>query len=597
MNKNQMVSSLMLWGLMLSSVFFFMKMSNQAVEKEIKFPEFISAVESNRIESVTFQGNNISGKFKDIEVNGTKTKGEKFKTYGDTSAASYLSILKEKNVVPEYLPVEPSFLGELIRGILPILILTVLLIVGLNYLSKKGTSGFNNIMKAGKIKGPESSKVKFSDVAGIDEVKEEVSEIVEFLKNPQKFKDMGAKIPSGVLLHGGPGTGKTLLAKAIAHEAKVPFIPFAGSNFVEMFVGVGAGRVRSLFEEARKNAPCIIFIDEIDAVAKKRGAATTGGHNEQEQTLNQILVEMDGFDTSEGIIIIAATNRVDHLDPAILRPGRFDRKIYVPSPDMKGREAILKVHAKSKKIEPNFDFEKLSKATSGMTGADLENLLNEAALLAARKNAEIITMKIVEEARDKIIMGTERRTLVLKDTEKEKTAWHEAGHALITLLFSKNLDKLHKVSIIPRGMALGVTQVTPEDNQISFSKEKALDFISMLMGGRAAEDLKFQEFSSGASDDLKKATMLARKMICEWGMSDKLGAVSFNQSNNAFENNLVSESTMKMIDEEIRSILEKCYNRTKETLTTNQTKLEKIAKALLEKETCTGEEISELIKA
>jgi len=361
-------------------------------------------------------------------------------------------------------------------------------------------------------------------------------------------------------------------------------------------VGVGASRVRSLFDQAKKNAPCLVFIDEIDAIAKHRGGvgSMSGGHDEQNQTLNQILTEMQGFEENSGIIIIGATNRPEVLDPAILRPGRFDRKIYVSPPDLKGREAILKIHAKSRNMAPNINFEQLAKATTGMSGADLENLLNEAALLSVRKNEDSITMKTIEEARDKILMGLERKTLVTKDEEKRKTAYHEAGHAIMPLVF-KNINRLHKVSIIPRNMSLGVTQTTAEENQVSFDNKQAEAFLCFCFGGRAAEDIIFKHFSSGASDDLKKATSIARRMVCEWGMSKKFGPISFNQSQNGLENNLISPETMKLIDEEIQSILSKAYEKTVAILTANKAALDKITEMLMAQETCTGEEITEVV--
>lgn len=559
----------------------------------ITFAEFIESVKKDQVETVTFEGSNIYGKFKDQTVSDQKIVGKNFQTYGDTTSDIYLKVLQENRITPVYQPVQDNnLMWTFIMMFGPVVLL-------IWWFSKRNGTGAG-AMSFGKMSNlikPNSSKVTFADVAGIDEVKEEVMEIVDCLKNPEKYRSIGATIPKGVLLFGGPGTGKTLLARAIANEAGVPFFSASGSEFIEMFVGVGASRVRSLFDQAKKSAPCLIFIDEIDAIAKHRGGAgsMTGGHDEQNQTLNQILTEMQGFQENSGIIIIGATNRPEVLDPAILRPGRFDRKIYVSPPDMKGREAILKIHAKGKKMAPNINFETLAKATAGMAGADLENLLNEAALMTVRNKEEVITMKTIEEARDKILMGLERKNLVTKDEEKKKTAYHEAGHAIMPLVF-KNLNRLHKVSIIPRNMSLGVTQTTSEDNQVSFDNKQAEAFLCFCFGGRAAEDLIFNHYSSGASDDLKKATSIARRMICEWGMSKKFGPISFSQSQNNMENNLISPETMKMIDEEIQAILTKAYQKTLDILTENKAALEKITSMLMEKETCTGEEITEAVQ-
>lgn len=584
------------WGVMImAALWMFMQGSKNKDLTPITFTQFIEEVKKDQIETVVFEGTSIYGKFKDTMIDGKSVVGKGFQSYGDTSSDVYLKILQDKNITPVYrAPSDYGLLWSIVISFGSIFLLFWLLN------KRSGGSGAGSPFSFGKMSNllkTNSSKVTFADVAGIDEVKQEIMEIVDCLKNPQRYREMGATIPKGVLLFGGPGTGKTLLAKAIANEAGVPFFSAGGSEFVEMFVGVGASRVRSLFEQAKKNAPCLVFIDEIDAIAKHRGGvgSMSGGHDEQNQTLNQILTEMQGFEENSGIIIIAATNRPEVLDPAILRPGRFDRKIYVSPPDMKGREAILKIHAKGRKMSPDINFEQLSKATAGMSGADLENLLNEAALLAVRKKEDVITMKVIEEARDKILMGVERKNLVTKDEEKRKTAYHEAGHAIMPLVFT-NLNRLHKVSIIPRNMSLGVTQTTSEENQVSFDHKQAEAFLCFCFGGRAAEEVIFNHFSSGASDDLKKATSIARRMICEWGMSKKFGPISFSQSQNGLENNLISPETMKQIDEEIQNILTKAYKKTVSILTDNKKALDKITEMLMANETCTGEEITEAVK-
>ncbi len=449
----------------------------------------------------------------------------------------------------------------------------------------------------------EKPKVTFDDVAGIEEVKEEVKEIIEYLKDPIKFQELGGRPPKGVLLYGEPGVGKTLLAKAIAGEAHVPFISISGSDFVEMFVGVGAARVRDLFETAKKHAPCIVFIDEIDAVGRTRGALNLGGgHDEREQTLNQLLVEMDGFDTSEGIIVIAATNRPDILDPALLRPGRFDRQIFIPRPDVKGRFEILKVHAKNKRLAPDVDLEIVARATPGFTGADLENLLNEAALLAARKGKRAITMEEVEEAIDRITMGLERKGMVISPEEKEKIAYHEAGHALMGFM-TEGSDPVHKVSIIPRGMALGVTQQLPIDDKYIYDKKSLMGRLIIMMGGRAAEEVFYgkEGITTGAENDLQRATELAYKMVSMWGMSDKVGPIAIKRVNNPFLGGVTnsidtSPELLKEIDEEVRRLLTEAYSVAKSTIETHREPLKAVVKKLLEKESITCEEFVEVLK-
>jgi cell division protease FtsH len=448
-----------------------------------------------------------------------------------------------------------------------------------------------------------AKKVTFHDVAGIDEAKEELQEIVEFLKDPKKFTRLGGRIPKGVLLVGAPGTGKTLLARAIAGEAGVPFFSISGSDFVEMFVGVGASRVRDLFLQGKKNAPCIIFIDEIDAVGRHRGAGLGGGHDEREQTLNQLLVEMDGFETNEGVILISATNRPDVLDPALLRPGRFDRQVVVPIPDIRGREGILKVHLQNKPLAPNVNILQLAKGTPGFSGADLENLVNEAALLAARRDRDLIDMADFEEAKDKVMMGLERKSMIISEEEKRNTAYHEAGHALVAMLLP-GTDPVHKVTIIPRGRALGLTQQLPQDDRHSYSRVYLVNSISILMGGRVAEELIFQERTTGASNDIERATQLARRMVCEWGMSETLGPLTFGKREEQIflgreiaQHRDYSEQTAITIDQEVRTIVEENFQRAHQLLTENLEILHAMAQALLEKETLDGRDINDIIVA
>ena len=491
---------------------------------------------------------------------------------------------------------------------LPILLFIGIWIALMRQMSGGGPQGgpgraFSFGKSRAKVYIEEKPKVTFNDVAGIDEVKEEVREIIEYLKDPVKFQKLGGRPPKGVLLYGEPGVGKTLLAKAIAGEAHVPFISVSGSDFVEMFVGVGAARVRDLFETAKKHAPCIIFIDEIDAVGRTRGALNLGGgHDEREQTLNQLLVEMDGFDTSEGIIVIAATNRPDILDPALLRPGRFDRQIFIPRPDVKGRYEILKVHAKNKKLAPDVDLELVARATPGFTGADLENLLNEAALLAARKGKEFISMEEVEEAIDRITMGLERKGMVISPKEKEKIAYHEAGHALMGFM-TEDSDPVHKVSIIPRGMALGVTQQLPIDDKHIYDKKNLFNRILIMMGGRAAEEVFYgkEGITTGAENDLQRATELAYKMVSMWGMSDKVGPIAIKKVSNPFLGGMTnsidtSPELLREIDDEVKRILTEAYEQAKSIIEAHKEPLKAVVKKLLEQESITCEEFVEILK-
>lgn len=551
----------------------------------IEFNSFIGSVKNNEIAEVTFEGPHITGKFKDTAIG----KGRKFSTFGDTSSDYYLKILGDNGVVPKYAPVKDNNLWyNLIIAFVPFIIFAGFLYF--MFARVRGAQGLTQIGKVSVNDLQNNTKVKFSDVSGMDEIKEELTEIVDFLKNPEKFNSLGGTIPKGALLVGPPGTGKTLIAKATANEAGVPFFSLSGSDFVEMFVGVGASRVRDIFEQARKHAPCIIFIDEIDAVAKQRSNSKFGGNSELDQTLNQLLVEMDGIDErNKQIIVMGATNRIDILDQAVLRPGRFDRRIIIPLPDLKGREEILKTHARTKKMAENIDYKTLAKGTAGMSGADLGNLLNEAAILAARKNLKEITVHEIEQAKDKILMGTERRTLVINEDEKKRTAYHESGHALLSYYLKVNT--IHKMSIVPRGNALGVTHVIPEDNQVSLSKKFIVNYISVLMGGRAAEELVFEEFTTGASDDIKRATDLAEKMVVEWGMSKTFGPVNMTHS----VEEKVSVETKNKINEEIKEIIKTAYDNSLRILTENRDKLESLTQALMKKETLSGEEILHIL--
>jgi cell division protease FtsH len=564
----------------------------QKTEKEIIFSEFLLKLQDSQVAEVQIKENTITGKLKD---------GTQFKTY----YINYPDLVKElsnQGVKFSVKPPEqtPWYVNFLISWG-PIIFLIFLWIMFM----KQMQAGSSRAMSFGKARARmisnKSIKVTFADVAGIEEVKEEVKEVVDFLTNPQKYTKIGAKIPKGILLVGPPGTGKTLLAKAIAGEAGVPFFSISGSDFVEMFVGVGASRVRDLFEQGKKNAPCIIFIDEIDAVGRQRGAGLGGGHDEREQTLNQLLVEMDGFESNEGIIVLAATNRPDVLDTALLRPGRFDRQIVVPLPDVKGRLEILKVHTKKVPLGDDVDLEKIARGTPGFSGADLSNLVNEAALLAARRNSEKVYMIDFESAKDKVLMGVERKSMVLSEAERKITAYHEAGHALVAKL-TPSTDPIHKVSIIPRGRALGVTQQLPLDDRYTYSKDYLYGTLKVLLGGRVAEEIALQTMTTGAGNDLERATELARKMVTEWGMSERMGPLTFGKreehvflGREIAKHRDYSDKTAEEIDEETKRIVTEAYHQTKELLEKNRNLLDAIAKALLERETLEANEIDQII--
>lgn len=560
---------------------------------DISYTSFMQHVQQNEIKQVTIVDNVISGKLKD---------GKEFSTVAPNDSKLVEKLEAKKVDIKAELPPQPPWWMSILSSILPMLI-----IVGLWFmLMNQGGAGGGKVMNFGKSRArrydEEKLKITFKDVAGAEEAKQELEEVVEFLKHPQKYNDLGAKIPKGVLLYGPPGTGKTLLAKAVAGEAGVPFFSISGSDFVEMFVGVGASRVRDLFDQAKKSAPCIVFIDEIDAVGRQRGAGLGGGHDEREQTLNQLLVEMDGFSANEGIIMIAATNRPDILDPALLRPGRFDRQIVVDRPDIKGRTEILKVHVKGKPIGQDVNLDVIAQRTPGFTGADLSNLVNEAALLTARKDKKAINMPEMEEAAERVIMGPERKSRVISDKEKRLTAYHEGGHTIVGMLL-EHTDPVHKVTIIPRGRAGGYTLSLPKEDKYYATRSEMLDELKVLLGGRVAEALVLKEISSGASNDLQRATQLARQMICEYGMSENIGPVTFgHRQDQVFLGRDIardkdySEEVAAEIDKEVRSFMEDAYAATEKLLSDNIDKLHVIAKALMEKETLEEEEINQLVK-
>ncbi len=572
--------------------FFLQELSLSPVQN-LTYSEFLSKLKNNEISEVLIEGKKVTGKL---------LGGKEFITYILSEDQELLNLLKQKGVKITVKPEnQSSWFSQFLISWLPFLILIILWALFMRQV-QPGNRAFSFVRSRAKLVKSGETKVTFKDVAGVEEAKEELQEVVEFLKNPHKFTRLGARIPKGILLVGPPGTGKTLLAKAVAGEAGVPFFSISGSDFVEMFVGVGAARVRDLFTQAKSHAPCIIFIDEIDAVGRMRGAGLGGGHDEREQTLNQLLVEMDGFDTAEGIVVLASTNRPDILDPALLRPGRFDRHIYVPPPDVNGREAILKIYASKIKLSPKVDLRVIAKSTPGFTGANLENLMNEAALIAAKKGKEYVEMEDLEEAKDKIVMGKERKGFVLSEEEKKIIAYHEAGHALVAY-YLPDPDPVHKISIIPRGMALGVTQQLPLDDRHIYTEEYLRKKITVLLGGRVSEEIIFNMLSTGARDDLKKASQIARKMICEFGMSRILGPLTFGKTEEQvflgkelFQLKDYSEETARLIDEEVRKVVTTCYERAKEIITTYLDKLHLIAKTLLEEETIEAEKFKLLLQ-
>ena len=592
---NSRLKNLLLWVFIIFLMIFIFTMLNHHPPKTQKviFSSLLQDIKSDKVKSVTIESHNIIGVYKD---------GKKFKTYAP-SYPGLISLLGKHNVAIDAKPkpASPWYLSFLIDW-LPMIII---LFAFWYFFWRQMQGGAGKAMSFGRSKAKlmtdTTNKITFKDVAGIEESKQELSEIVDFLKDPKKYTKLGGRIPHGVLLVGPPGTGKTLLAKAIAGEAGVPFFSISGSDFVEMFVGVGASRVRDLFAQGKKNAPCIIFIDEIDAVGRHRGAGLGGGHDEREQTLNQLLVEMDGFEPNEGVILIAATNRPDVLDPALLRPGRFDRQVVVPKPDIKGREEILKVHVKDVPLDKDVDLKVIARGTPGFSGADLANMVNEAALLAARKNESAVMMNDMEEAKDKVMMGTERRSMVISEKEKKVTAYHEAGHTLVAKMLPGS-DPIHKVTIIPRGMAMGLTQQLPIDEKHNYDREYLLNEVAILLGGRTAEEIIFNQMTTGASNDIERATDIARKMICEWGMSEKLGPITFGKKEEQIflgrefaQHKDYSESTAISIDEEVMDIIYKNHEKAREILTQNIDILNDLAGKLIEKESLNGKEIDEII--
>ncbi|AJE03148.1 ATP-dependent zinc metalloprotease FtsH [Geobacter pickeringii] len=593
---NQFYKNLALWlviSLMMILLFNLFNKPRTTAER-LSYSDFIASVDAGKVNSVVIQGNDIIGKFSD---------GKEFRSYRPMDAMLSDKLLEKKVTVTAKPEEEKVSWFSIFISWFPLLFLVGVWIFFMRQMQGGGGKAMAFGKSRAKLLTEAQGRITFEDVAGVDEAKEELEEIIQFLKDPKKFTKLGGRIPKGVLLVGPPGTGKTLLARAVAGEAGVPFFSISGSDFVEMFVGVGASRVRDLFVQGKKHAPCIIFIDEIDAVGRHRGAGLGGGHDEREQTLNQLLVEMDGFESNEGVILIAATNRPDVLDPALLRPGRFDRQVVVPQPDVKGREMILKVHTKKTPLGPNVDLAVIARGTPGFSGADLANVVNEAALLAARKDKSVVDMQDIDDAKDKVLMGVERRSMVISEEEKKNTAYHEAGHTLVAKLIP-GTDPVHKVSIIPRGRALGVTMQLPIEDKHSYSKESLLNRIAVLMGGRAAEELIFASLTTGAGNDIERATEIARKMVCEWGMSEKMGPVTFGKKEESIflgrdmsMHKNFSEATAVEIDVEIRRIVEESYSRVKTLLRDNVDLLHDISLQLIEKENLSGDEVDRIISA
>ncbi len=589
---NPFYKNLALWlviSLMMVMLFQIFKQPDRA-RTGVTYSDFLTMVDSGSVNQVTLQGENISG----MSAQGP------FKTYAPKDP-ELISLLRSKGVKITARPQEDSSWFQVLLSWVPMLLLIGVWIFFMRQMQAGGGKALSFGKSRARLMTDSQEKVTFEDVAGIDEAKEELGEIVEFLSDPKKFTRLGGRIPKGVLLVGSPGTGKTLLARAIAGEAGVPFFSISGSDFVEMFVGVGASRVRDLFNQGKKNAPCIIFIDEIDAVGRHRGAGLGGGHDEREQTLNQLLVEMDGFESNEGVILISATNRPDVLDPALLRPGRFDRQIVVPVPDLKGREGILKVHFRKKLVADNVDISVLARGTPGFTGADLENMVNEAALMAARRDKDRVEMDDFEDAKDKVLMGTERKSMIISEEEKRLTAYHEAGHTLVAKLLP-NTDPIHKVTIIPRGRAMGLTQQLPISEKHTYPKEYLLNNIAILMGGRAAEQIVLNTETTGAGNDIQRASDLARKMVCDFGMSKELGPLSFGKRDEQIflgrelsQHRDYGEETARKIDEEVRNIVTDAYEKACRLIRDNLDTMHRMADALLEKETLTSDDVDAIM--
>ncbi len=605
MTKNVKNLALLLLIVILGALLIEFARTDQTYVQEITYSRFLELVENKKIytterDPLTIQNRTIQGIY-----NNEKNEAIHFKTFIAYPDTDIVPLLRENGVQHfRGVPQQDSLFLRTLFAILPwVLIIGFIWFIMVRQIQSTGNKALSFGRSKAKLHPEMKNKVTFTDVAGVEEAKQELKEVVDFLKDPKKFQDIGAKIPLGVLLVGSPGTGKTLLARAVAGEAGVPFFSISGSDFVEMFVGVGASRVRDLFGQAKKQSPCIIFIDEIDAVGRLRGAGLGGGHDEREQTLNQLLVEMDGFETNEGIIVIAATNRSDVLDPALLRPGRFDRQVVVDAPDLKGREQILKIHSRKVPLETDINLTDIAKGTPGFTGADLANLVNEAALLTARRDKKKVSQDEFEEARDKVMMGPERKSFFIGEQEKAIIAYHEAGHALISALL-ENSEPIHKVSIIPRGRALGITMHLPESEKHMRSRNFWIDEVAVLMGGRLAEEIQFKDVTTGATNDIERATAIARKMVTEWGMSQKIGPLHLSGSESGavflgrdyVRNSHTSDEYARMVDEEVKQIVDNGFNAGMKILKKHRKQLDRIAAALLEKETITGEEVHALIK-
>ena len=593
---NNLVKNIAIWlviALVLMTVFNQFS-TRQAAQKAIEYSQFIEEVKQGRIAKVTIEGRVLKG---------VKTSGERFTTYSPSDPWLVSDLLKNGVIIEAKPEEEPSLLMNIFVSWFPMLLLIGVWIFFMRQMQGGGRGGAFSFGKSrARMLDESNNTITFADVAGCEEAKEEVAELVEFLRDPSKFQKLGGRIPRGVLMVGNPGTGKTLLAKAIAGEAKVPFFSISGSDFVEMFVGVGAARVRDMFEQAKKHAPCIVFIDEIDAVGRQRGAGLGGGNDEREQTLNQLLVEMDGFETNSGVIVIAATNRPDVLDPALLRPGRFDRQVVVPLPDIRGREQILQVHMRKVPMAPDVKADVIARGTPGFSGADLANLVNEAALFAARANKRLVDMEDFERAKDKIVMGAERRSIVMPEHERKNTAYHEAGHAVVAKLMPRT-DPVHKVTIIPRGRALGVTMQLPEQDRYSMDRETILQNIAVLFGGRIAEEVFMGQMTTGASNDFERATDLARNMVTRWGMSDELGPMVYGENEgevflgrSVTVHKNVSETTMQKVDSEIRRIVDQQYRLARRLIEEHRDKVETMARALLEWETLDSDQINDIME-
>jgi len=596
--NSQILKNLVLWLVIFVAIIALYQFINtpKTTFKKISYSEFLTLVDDNKVNNIEFNENNIKGTFNDA----TDGNLRDFKTIGPATD-ELIQRLGTENIKFSFAQKNESSFTQLLINWAPLIILIALMVFFMRQMQAGGTKAMSFGKNKARMLSENQNKITFNDVAGVDEAKEEVIEIVDFLKDPEKFTRLGGRIPKGILLIGPPGTGKTLLAKAIAGEAGVPFFIISGSDFVEMFVGVGASRVRDLFVQAKKNAPCIIFVDELDAVGRHRGAGLGGGHDEREQTLNQLLVEMDGFEGNEGIIVMAATNRPDVLDPALLRPGRFDRQVVVPRPDVRGREAILKVHSKNTPLDEDVKLSLIARSTSGFSGADLENLVNESALHAAKNNRDKVKMDDFEYAKDKIVMGVERKSMVVSEYEKKITAYHEAGHALVAIL-TPGTDPIHKVTIIPRGMALGVTQQMPIEDKYTHSRSYLNGTIKVLLGGRAAEEIIYNERTSGAGNDIERVTEIAHKMVCEWGMSELVGPVTFGKADEQIflgkemaRSKPYSEDTAMLIDQEIKRIVNTNYEECKKLLEDNTDILHELANHLLEHEVIDSKELNELV--